>query len=261
MIYKKQTLTQKIPAMALVLFAGMVLGSCSISKTEDPLVAGNVTFEDPFEDTNRVIFAFNEVVDDVVIHPVIEGYRAVVPGPARQGVRNFLRNLKTPVRFANQLLQGDTDGAGNEIFRGVVNTLVGLGGLFDVAGKEGFEYEPEDFGQTLAVWGVDHGPYIVLPVLGPSSLRDYAGYTVDALADPLRWYLYNVDKEDVYYVKIGADYLDLRDSLMDVLKDLEKSSIDYYAAVRSTYFQNRDAMVKDHDPEALATPDIPDYDD
>lgn len=261
MINNKHTLTKKLPAMALVLCAGMLLGSCSVSKTEDPLVAGNVTFEDPLEDTNRAIFAFNEVVDNVIIHPVIEGYRAVVPGPARQGVRNFLRNLKTPVRFANQLLQGDVDGAGNEIFRGVVNTLVGLGGLFDVAGKEGFKHEPEDFGQTLAVWGVDHGPYVVLPVLGPSSVRDYAGYTVDALADPLRWYLYNVDKEDVYYVKMGADYLDLRDSLMDVLQDLESSSIDYYAAVRSTYFQNRDALVKDHDAEALDTPDIPDYDE
>ena len=261
MVNEKFKLTNKLPVTALVVCAAMVLGSCSISTTKDPLVAGNVTFEDPIEDANRAIFAFNEVIDNVVINPVVKGYRAVVPSPARQGVRNFLRNLKTPVRFANQLLQGDMDGAGNELFRGVVNTFVGLGGIFDVAGAEGHKYEPEDFGQTLAVWGVGHGPYVVVPVLGPSSVRDYAGYTVDAIADPLRWYLYNIDEEGIYFAKAGADYLDLRESLMDVLNDLEKSSIDYYAAVRSTYFQNRDAMVKDHEAEALDTPDIPDYDD
>ncbi len=256
MVNRKYGLTM----LVIVVCAALSMTSCS-STTQDALVAGNVTFQDPIEDTNRAIFAFNEVVDKAVIHPVVKGYRAVVPDPARQGVRNFLRNLRSPVRFANQLLQGDIDGAGNELFRVVVNTFVGLGGLFDVAESEGFKYEPEDFGQTLAVWGVGHGPYVVLPILGPSSVRDYAGYAVDAYADPVRWYLFNHDDENIYYAKVGADYLDLRESLMDVLQDLERSSIDYYAAVRSTYFQNREALIKDKDAEALTSPDIPDYDD
>lgn len=248
--------------LSLTVMAGAMLGvsGCSIG-AKDPIVAGNVTFEDPLEDANRAIFAFNEVVDDALIHPVVEGYRAVVPDEARTGIRNFLRNLKTPVRFANQLLQGDTEGAGNEIFRGIVNTLVGLGGLFDVAGREGYVYEPEDFGQTMATWGVGHGPYIVVPIIGPSSVRDYTGYIVDGLADPLRWYLFNTGQEGLYYTKVGMDYLDLRESLIDLLKDLEESSIDYYAAVRSAYFQNRQSMILDHDAEALPPPAIPDYDE
>ena len=197
---------------------------------------------DPFEGTNRAIFAFNTAVDNAVIHPIIEGYRTVTPKPARSGLRNFLRTLKSPIRLANQLLQGDVDGAGNELLRTTVNTFIGLG-VFDVAGYEGYEHEPEDFGQTLAVWGVGEGPYIVLPFLGSSSLRDYSGHVVDGFADPLRWYLFNTDEEHIYYTKLGLDYLDLRDSLYDVQKDLEGNSIDYYASVRSAYYQNRESLI------------------
>jgi phospholipid-binding lipoprotein MlaA len=201
---------------------------------------------DPFEGTNRAVFAFNDAVDDTLIHPIAKSYRAAVPTPARTGVRNFLRNLKSPVILANQLLQGDIKGAGDVVLRAVVNSTVGVGGLFDVAETGGLKYEQEDFGQTLAVWGVGHGPYLVVPVLGPSSVRDYAGYFVDGYADPLRWYLHNTDEEGWYYAKMGADYLDLRESLVDVLADLEASSIDYYAAVRSTYYQRRDALARDN---------------
>lgn len=211
---------------------------------------------DPFEATNRAIFKFNNAVDDVLIHPVVKGYRFVIPQPARKGVRNVLRNLKSPTTFANQLLQGDLKGAGQVLVRAVVNTTIGIGGLFDVAGYAGIPYEPEDFGQTLAVWGVGHGPYLVVPVLGPSSTRDYVGYFVDSYADPLRWYLFNIDHEEIYYAKLGVEYLDLRESLLDVLEDLEKSSIDYYAAVRSIYYQRREALKDD-----LATTAAPSFDE
>lgn len=216
---------------------------------------------DPFEATNRVVFAFNNFVDDALIHPLGKGYKAVVPEPARNGVSNFLRNLSSPVRFVNQLLQGDLGGAGNELFRTVVNTLVGVGGVFDVAGYEGYEHEPEDFGQTLAVWGVGEGPYFVVPFLGPSNLRDSTGFMVDGYADPLRHYLFNTDREAVYWARTGADYFDLRVSLIDLQEDLESNSIDYYAAVRSIYSQRRNAMIRDDDPEASAEFDIPDFDD
>jgi phospholipid-binding lipoprotein MlaA len=229
----------------LVATTSLVLGACSTTAEQ------NGQMSDPFEGTNRTIFAFNKAVDHAVINPVVKGYRYVVPKPARTGVRNVLRNLKSPVTLANEVLQGDVDGAGKVILRAVVNTLVGAGGLFDVAGKEGYEYEQEDFGQTLGVWGVPHGPYLVLPLLGPSSTRDYAGYIVDSFADPLRWYLFNTDNEGWYYAKVGVEYLDLRESLMDVLNELERSSIDYYAAVRSTYYQRRDALVRDQ----MSTPE------
>ncbi|MBP7721071.1 MAG: VacJ family lipoprotein [Alphaproteobacteria bacterium] len=235
-----------LATILLVAGTSLVLGACS---TNSEYREGSMT--DPFESSNRTIFAFNKAVDKAVIHPVVKGYRFIVPEPGRKGLRNFLRNLKSPVTLANEVLQGDVDGAGKVVLRAVVNTLVGVGGVFDVAGSEGYEYEQEDFGQTLGAWGVGHGPYLVLPILGPSSARDYAGYIVDSFADPLRWYLFNIDEEGWYYAKVGVEYLDLRESLVDVLEELEKSSIDYYAAVRSTYYQRREALVRDQ----MATPD------
>ena len=200
---------------------------------------------DPFEGTNRAIFAFNTAVDDAVIEPVIEGYRFVTPKPARSGLRNFLRNLKSPITFANQVLQGDVEGAKNVVLRASINTLVGFGGLMDVAGYEGIAYEPEDFGQTLAVWGVGHGPYVVVPFLGPSSTRDYAGFIVDGVADPLNYYFDNIGEESLVVYKAGLTYIDLRDSLHDALRDLQANSFDYYAATRSAYYQRREALVMD----------------
>ena len=243
-------------------FAAVSLSACSTTQhTQSSYSPYEIS--DPFENSNRAVFAFNEAVDDAFIHPVVEGYRAVVPSPGRTGVRNFLRNLKSPMTFANQLLQGDIDGAGDVLLRASINTLAGFGGLVDMAGHGGIEYEQEDFGQTLGAWGVGHGPYLVVPFLGPSSARDYAGYFVDSFADPLRWYLFNIGHEEIYYAKLGADYVDLRESLLDVLEELEKSSIDYYAAVRSTYYQRRNALVKDNIDSATDAdlPVIPDYDD
>lgn len=248
----------KISVLILAVFlSSFSLISCS-STQDDPIVAGEMVIYDPLENTNRAMFAFNDVISDALIHPLLKGYRTVVPKPARKGLTNFLRNLKSPVLLGNEVLQGDMAGAENVVLRAVVNTFIGLG-LFDVAGYEGYEYEPEDFGQTLAVWGVGHGPYLVVPFIGPSSMRDYFGYAVDSFADPLRWYLFNTEEEGIYYAKVGLDYLDLRDSFMDVLEDLESSSIDYYAAVRSTYYQRREALVRD-DNEPSSLPSFADFD-
>lgn len=259
--HQRALLRRGLNTMAM-LMAGFVLCSCNAHTGGRTVIDGDIVIYDPLEENNRRILAFNQKVDHVLINPIVKGYRTVAPKPVRKGVRNFLRNLRSPVTFANQVLQGDLKGAGDALVRAVVNTTLGVGGLFDLAGHEGIEYEPEDFGQTLAVWGVDHGPYLVVPVLGPSSLRDYTGYFADGFMDPLRWYLFNIDEEELYFAKVGVDYLDLRESLMDVLEDLEASSIDYYASVRSTYYQRREAMVKDLDASAVvAAPEIPDYDE
>lgn len=245
---------KKMNKIMMVAAASVMLASCSTAQNADG------TINDPFEGTNRGIFAFNKAVDHVVINPIVKGYRYVVPQPARTGVRNVLRNLRSPITLANDVLQGDVNGAGKDVLRFTVNTLIGVGGIFDVAGMEGYAYEQEDFGQTLGKWGVPHGPYLVLPILGPSSTRDYAGYLVDSFMDPLRWWLFNTDNEGWYYAKVGVEYLDLRESLMDTLNELERSSIDYYAAVRSIYYQRRDALVRDQRATAAgggAT--IPDY--
>lgn len=242
--------------------ACLFLASCATN--QEQIYVGDIQVDDRFEASNRMVFAFNNTVNDAVIHPVVKGYRTVVPSPARTGVRNFLRTLKSPVTLGNQVLQGDLEGAGNVVSRTIINVLLGLGGVIDLAGHEGIEYESEDFGQTLAVWGVDHGPYLVVPLIGPSSLRDYTGYFVDGFADPLRWYLFNVHEEGLYYTKMGVEYLDLRESLIDVLEELEKSSVDYYAATRSIYYQRRQALVEDRDRSgsgAADLPEFPEYDD
>ena len=246
----------KIMAAVACLF----LASCASNKA--PVYVGDIEVNDSFEQYNRTVFAFNDAVSDAVIHPVVKGYRTVVPTPARTGVRNVLRTLRAPVNFGNQVLQGDMTGSGNVITRTIVNVLLGVGGVFDLAGHEGIDYESEDFGQTLAIWGVDHGPYLVLPLIGPSSLRDYTGYIVDGFADPLRWYLFNIEEEGIYYTKVGLSYLDLRESLIDVLEELEASSVDYYAATRSIYYQRRQALVEDRARGTAGNvPDFPEYDD
>ena len=238
-----------------------MVASCASDK--EPIYVGDIEVHDPYEGYNRGVFAFNDAVNDNVVHPVIKGYRTVVPDPARTGLRNVLRTLRAPVNFGNQVLQGDVEGAGNVVKRTIINVLVGAGGLFDVAGYEGIEYEAEDFGQTLAVWGVDHGPYLVVPLIGPSSLRDYSGYIIDGLADPLRWYLLNIEEDGLYYTKLGLDYLTLRESLIDILEELEESSVDYYAATRSIYYQRRQALVEDRarTGTSTSTTAFPDYDD
>lgn len=250
MIFKKNTFLLS----GLVLGLGLALGGCASTQDASGIGSG-AEISDPFEGANRRIFAFNSVVDDNVIHPAVKGYRAVVPNAARNGVHNFLTNLRSPVVFANQVLQGDIQGASTVLVRATVNTFTGFGGILDVAAAEGIAHEGEDFGQTLAVWGVGHGPYLVVPVLGPSSARDYVGYVVDGYADPLRLYLNNIDDDGLSYARIGAGYLDLREQLMDVLNDLEASSIDYYAATRSIYHQRREAQVNDEQPGLAAIPD------
>jgi phospholipid-binding lipoprotein MlaA len=241
--------------LAITLFLALVgLTACASTTTTAQASEGEIA--DPFESYNRVIFSFNDAIDETIIVPIAKGYRAVVPQPVRTGVHNVLTNLKSPVTIGNQLLQGDLDGTGRATVRMVVNTIIGVGGIFDVAGSEGIKDEPEDFGQTMAVWGVGHGPYMVAPFLPPGSLRDYTGQVVDGYADPVRLWLHNTDREGLYYARFGLSVLDTRTSLLDALADLKKNSIDYYATVRSAYVQRRIAQVRD---ESVDATDIPNY--
>ena len=236
-------------ALALAILAVFTLSGCATA--QDGEIA------DPIEGVNRGIFKFNDVVDTAVLEPVARGYRAGVPQPARTGVRNFLQNLKSPITIGNNLLQGDLTGAGDATTRMVANSLLGFAGLVDVAGHEGIKYQEEDFGQTLGKWGVGHGPYLVLPLFGPSSVRDTTGMIVDGYADPIRIWLTNTDNEGWYYARAGVAAIDKREELLDVIADLKKNSIDYYAAMRSTYGQRRQALLNDEDGASANIPDIP----
>jgi phospholipid-binding lipoprotein MlaA len=232
----------------------MALSACAGNKT-----GNDQGINDPLENLNRTTLKINDAADKAILLPIAKGYRAVTPEAGRTVVSNFLRNLNSPVIIGNELLQGDLEGAGNATARAVINTLAGFGGILDLAEQGGIEYEPEDFGQTLAIWGVGDGAYVMLPLLGPSTLRDASGRLVDSYADPLRIYLSNVDKKHIHYSRTGANVVAQREELIEVIDDLRRNSFDYYAAMRSAYYQHRKALINDQ--KGAAATDIPDYDD
>lgn len=202
---------------------------------------------DPLEIFNRTIYGFNWYVDHVFLRPVALAYRAGVPDPARQGVRNVLRNLKAPIVLFNDSLQGNWDRAETTAMRFVINTTVGLLGLIDVAEDMGYPYHSEDFGQTMAVHGVGTGPYLMLPLIGPSNLRDGVGFAVDWALDPFRIYAATENPEwhpEATYVRTGLTVVDTREALLDPLEEIEASSIDTYAALRAMYAQRRAAAIR-----------------
>lgn len=203
---------------------------------------------DPFETANRFIFAFNEAVDVVILQPAAATYRFLLPEVVRDSVRNVVRNLKAPVIFANELWQGKDDEASQTLLRFGINSTIGLAGLFDVADSFGYEYHSEDFGQTLGVYGAGPGPYIVLPLFGPSSLRDAIGQGVDSLLDPWSYVLNaaNVDKDtEILLGRQVIGGLDLRSRNIENLEDLKRDSVDYYARLRSLYLQFRQSEIRD----------------
>ncbi|MEN8236359.1 MAG: VacJ family lipoprotein [Pseudomonadota bacterium] len=209
--------------------------------------------DDPFEDINRVIFAINMGLDTVFFRPLSELYGEAVPDPVRKGVHNVVRNLNTPVTLANDILQFNPDRAGVTIFRFLINTTIGLGGLFDVASEMGFEHHYEDFGQTLASAGIDGGPYLMLPILGPSNTRDLVGRVADFFMDPINWIVANNDVEWVGWTRAGVDLLDVRTNSRELTDRVEKT-LDPYAQYRSLYTQSRKYRIRN---EIVETGDLP----
>ena len=217
---------------------------------------------DPLESVNRVIFDVNQQVDRFVIRPIAVAYRDVIPEPFRDRVTDFLRNARTPIIFANQVLQGDWEGAGDAAGRFFINSTIGLGGLIDIANynDQGIPFENEDFGQTLAVWGVGEGPYIVVPLIGPSNVRDGVGFLVETLADPIGIVMSEFNHSEFNYARLGLTIVDIRSRTVEATDELEASSVDYYAAIRSIYNRTRQAEILDGE-----VPDdsfeIPDFDE
>jgi len=228
--------------LTATLVSTIALGSCASSQQT---ATGDAY--DPWEPYNRAIFSFNEGVDYVFLNPVTEAYRFVVPNAFRMAIANFLDNIKSPVYLANELLQGDFDGAALVTKRFVLNTLTGFGGILDTASWEGMDYTPEDFGQTMAVWGVESGPYVVLPFFGPSSVRDGFGLVGDMALDPINWYAWNHDNTDVATIRFAATALTTKDQYLDLQRDLKANSLDYYAATRSVWLQRRQSLINDGD--------------
>lgn len=244
--------------LGLILATTLSLSIAACANNTGAAHKSHAEMSDPFEPVNRAVFGFNDVLDRVIIEPVAKAYRFVTPQVVQNSIQNFMRNLKSPIIVANNLLQGDIGGAGVATARFAINTTVGFVGLADVAQTQGLSYEPEDFGQTLAVWGMPSGPYIVLPIIGPSSVRDTAGLVVDSYADPVRIVAFNSDNEWIYYTRTVVEGIDTRSRLLETIEDLRRNSLDYYASVRSIYSQKRQSLIRDDKNGSIA---IPDYDD
>ena len=249
--------TRMLPAYKTTRIAALALGltvalSACAARDERGL-------NDPYEGINREVFAFNDTLDRNVVTPVAVAYRDTVPDPVRDRVQNVLRNMRQPIIFVNELLQGDLNGAEIAFTRFFLNSTIGLAGLHDVAGMDKrLAYREEDFGQTLAVWGVDEGPYLVVPFLGPSNPRDLSGSVVDSFGDPVTVATSYVGNLDFFGIaRTGSDVIDSRSRTVEITDELRESSIDYYATIRSLYRQNRAAEISD----GAVTPEvnIPEY--
>ena len=215
---------------------------------------------DPWEGFNRDMFAVHESMDQAVLEPVARGYRAVTPRPVRRGVLNFLRNLRAPVIFVNDVLQGEVGRAGTTAARFGVNTTIGIAGVFDPATSMGLERHDEDFGQTLAVWGVDSGPYVFVPLLGPTTVRDGAGRLVDIALDPLTW----AEFDDVDKVRVGRTVLAgvaTRELVLETVDDIRRDSLDPYVTIRTSYGLLRESAIQNGPADVQDLPEFESVDE
>jgi phospholipid-binding lipoprotein MlaA len=235
----------------LFIIAYLFLNGCASS----PDTTGKLE-NDPFESINREIYAFNNGADEYVIGPIAHAYRDVVPNPVRDSIRNFLLNLKTPLSAINATLQGDFTKGISAIGRFTINSTAGVLGLFDVADYIGLKPVDEDVGQTLGAWGIEPGPYLILPFLGPTSTRDLAGKVGDWLIDPLGLYLIREDYEDFLLATKITKALDTRVQLDGVIEGTRENSLDPYAIMRTMYLQRRAKQIANEESEDSAIYDI-----
>jgi len=214
----------------------LLSGCATTSNTEtDP--------EDPFESFNRASYGFNSAIDKAILKPVAKGYDAVTPKPVKTGISNFFSNLDEIPTILNDILQGKFADAFSDTGRFLINTTLGLAGFIDVATDLGLEEHDEDFGQTLGAWGIESGPYLVLPFLGPSTIRDVVGQPVDSYSSPKKYIDHVPTRNTVYFI----DLIDLRYRLLAIDSQLE-DALDEYTFVRDAFLMRRQYQVYDGDP-------------
>ena len=233
----------KLYLKILVLASFVLITSCSVNENYS-VIDKTPEAEDPWENLNRGTFAFNQKFDKYLLSPVAKGYRFIFPSEIRTGVRNFLSNLSEPWTSINSILQGDFTNTGNAIARFLINSTAGILGIFDVATEIGFEKQKEDFGQTLAVHGVGPGPYLMLPFLGPSTLRDALGKITSLYADPVTLALERNDKDQWIWSGMAVKGVDFREQNLEKIDNLNATSVDFYATLRSLYLERRSSMIR-----------------
>lgn len=223
-----------------------------------PIAAAPATVNDPWEGVNRRLYRFNHTLDRVVLRPGVVFYHHATPTPIRRGLHNVLVNMTHPVIIINDALQLKPRRFATSLGRFVVNSTVGVGGVFDVATHAGLAYHNDDFGLTLARYGVASGPYVFVPVLGPSTVRDLVGRGVDAYADPLNSVRYD-GREVLAPTRAVLGGIDARDQVDPLLKDIDRSATDPYATIRSAYLQNRAAEARGAATSAANVKALPDF--
>ncbi len=263
--------TRRSGVRLVTVVAGLaLLAACATPPPADDedAVAAYEEANDPLEPLNRTLFEINRGLDKVIFRPIAEVYRDVVPSGLRDGVHNAVNNLRTPNIFVNDMLQGEWKRGSESARRFTINSLAGAGGLVDVMamdtdeGSGPVEFHNEDFGQTLAVWGVGEGPYLVLPILGPSSPRAVVGLVADFFLDPVSYIGNDATRARMSISRLLARGIDVRSRNIDTIDEIERSSIDFYAAVRSLYRQDRAAEISNGAAEAFPSPDTSfDFDD
>jgi phospholipid-binding lipoprotein MlaA len=214
---------------------------------------------DPLEPTNRFFYRFDNTLDKYTLKPIAQGYVAVIPAPVRTGLHNVLSNLSSPVLFGNDVLQAHPRYAGDTLSRFLINSTIGIGGVFDVA--KGFGIKPHDtgFNITLAVWGVPSGPFLYLPILGPSSPRGVAGFAGDIALDPFTYVPHGYGLLTLNWARYGLGVIDTRASLLPDLDRIKANALDPYATIRSLYRQHTESEIEKfrHDRPETATPPSP----
>jgi phospholipid-binding lipoprotein MlaA len=232
----------RVGLCALGLALGM--GACASAPSDPESRAEFDKINDPAEPTNREVFGFNQTLDRNVIKPVALAYQNNVPDGVRRGVHNFLTNLDEPLIGFNDILQANSERALTATTRFMINTTFGVVGIFDMAGEWGLPHHDSDFGQTFGVWGIGEGPYITLPIFGPSNPRDAAGLALTFAANPLTW-MSGTPALAAGFTRGATQGVDERERNLDTLDDLQRNSLDFYATLRSVYRQHREGMIEE----------------
>ena len=233
----------RLPVFVLATLICLQFGACATSGTATDASQSERSPADPWEPLNRSISGFNTAADKITLKPLAKGYKFVIPSFMRRGVTNFSQNLRSPLNIINHFLQGKIGDGFGQTGRFLLNSTVGIGGLIDVAATAGLEQKNEDFGQTLAVWGMPDGPYVIVPFLGPRTLRDATMIPLNFLADPLIYYKDSSVRDKVYLVRL----IDIRARLLRA-EALTKGAYDPYIRIREAYLQRRKYLIYDGDP-------------
>ena len=241
-----------LSAAGLLLLA--LAGCAKPPPADDPdAVADYNQTNDPLEPTNRIFYSINNAIDTAALKPAAEAYRFAIPEPARNGIHSVLTNLAIPVQFGNDVLEGKPRRAGDTAMRFLINTTIGLVGVFDVAKDLGYPNHDADFGMTLAKWGSGEGPFLFLPILGPTNPRDVVGFAVDQASDPFNWVGQGTAVRALGYTKLALNALDKRERALDAVESIKKTALDPYATFRSLYRQHRESQIEEMENDNRAT--------